>query len=596
MATLSVAIVGVAVGTLAGQTGVLSAVQHRWDDSLQPALSPRTDVVVVAIDRATLQSSGESWPWPRQRLAQLLDRIASGQPKVVALDLLLADPREGDDPLTAALAREPTVLASALTLQLRKHRDPLITAEVPPVESLASVAAAVGHTNVLASDAGIVRHIAIVATTDRGVLRPSLALAAVAVADGASTVVTARRTGVQVGGRLVPSVDGRLEIAFSDGLTPETAVSAKDLLSGAVDPATLSGKIVVVGVTEPTLGDLHATPVDRHGTTSGVFVLANAINTIATAGYLRDAPSASQWSLLCLAVVVTSVAVGRRWLLAGLVSGAAVVAGVLLFTSWRFARAGEHWDVVGPAAGVTAAVLAGASWRYATEVRHRRRAWRLFASYVPPAAVAELEDPAALRRAVDGSRTEATVLFCDLRGFTSIAAATEPAKVRQLLDEYYTTAVDEIHRHQGTVVQFVGDEVFAVWGVPVADGEHSRHAVECAIALQRAQRALGSRLAARGLPEIEYGIGVHTGEVVSAHVGTEERRQYAVVGDVVNVSSRLCSSAAAGELLASVAVVDHLPEALASLFGPLRSIRVKGIDSPVGVRSAVPGSPMQPMP
>ena len=579
---------GLGVGSVVTATDALSALQLRWEDSLQPGLDERTDVVVVAIDRASISAFGDGWPWPRDRQAALIEAIGAGNPRAIAIDIVFADPRDGDDQLAQVLSEVPVVIASAYTLEVNGETAPLITEEVLPLDQLAVAATAVGHTNVIASEGGVVRRVALVAATDRGVLRPSLALATVAVADGASAVVTEQDGGVQVGNRFVPTEAGALELNFSPGLDRGDFISAQQVLADGFDPSVFEGKVVVLGVTEPTLGDLHPIPPDRSGNTPGVFVIANSINTVLTAGYVSDAPGSGQLLLTLLAVLVVALVVARLRLAFAPVVVVFALAAVAVFESWRFTATGQQWNVVGPVAGVLTTAALGAAWRYTTEVRHRRRAWNLFASYVSPTVVSQLEDGPTLQRAVAGVRVPVTLLFCDLRGFTPMASTLDPSDVRAVLDHYYASTVAEIHRHGGTVVQFVGDEVFAAWGAPVPDDDQTTRAIDCALNIQRLNPSLNATLAAAGLPPVAYGIGVHCGPVVSAHVGTSDRRQYAVVGNTVNVGSRLCSQALAGEVVASNDVVQQLPEHLRAELGAEERVTVKGVAEPLAIRRATP--------
>lgn len=592
LAAAAITCLGLCTGMVVRSSGALSAIQLRWEDALQPGLDEHTDVVVVAIDRHSIAAFGDGWPWPRARQAELIDAIQAGGPSVIAIDMVFTDPRADDDVLAASLAAAPVVISSALSLDVDGVHAPTVTDQVLPVDELAAAADAVGHTNVIASEGGVVRRTALVAATERGVLRPSLALAAIAVADGADAVVTEQKGGVQVGQRFVPVHAGMLELNFSPALGKHDSIPADQVLAEGFDPSVFAGKIVVVGVTEPTLGDLHSVPPDRSGTTPGVFVIANTINTIQTAGYISE-PSTTGQNLLILAVVLVvglAVARIRLWLASFVVLCG--LAGVGLFASWRFFAAGEQWDVVGPVSGALIATAAGAIWRYTTEVRHRRRAWHLFASYVSPSVVSQLADGPTLQRAVDGIRVPVTLLFCDLRGFTPMAATLDPADVRAVLEHYYASTVAEIHRLGGTVVQFVGDEVFAVWGAPLADEHQAQRAVECALNLQRLVPTLHQSLRDAGLPPVSYGVGVHCGPVVSAHVGTVERRQYSVVGNAVNVGSRLCSQALAGEVVASDDVAQLLPDDLRTQLGEIELVTVKGVAEPLAVRRACPLSPV----
>ena len=571
----------IALGVAGLVTDRLDGIQTRWEDRLQPGLSDDADpaVVVVAIDRATIATLGTGWPVPREVHAALIRTIAEGDPAVIAYDVLFAEPREGDEALAEAMSAAPVVLASALTLRTGDGASVAVD-RVAPAPELAAAAAAVGHANVtLAADTGVVRSMPVYAVDERGVPIPSLALAAVAVADGNAAASVERPAGVQVGDRLVPAPDGELTINWSArlGVGAQEEVVAVDLLNGAVDPGVFRDRIVIVGVTEPTLGDQHLVPTDRSGSTPGLSVLANAANTIATDSYLSRP---SRWSEIALVVVVgalAGLAFGlRRLTIAGLVV-LVLVGGTLWFETWRFHAAGERWNVVWPV--VTAALVAGSSsgWRYLDEIRHRRRAWSLVATYVPASVVEELADPTRLDDAVSSRRSTVTVLFCDLRGFTPIAARLDPDDVRRLLDRYYDYAVGIIHDHGGTVMQFVGDEVFAVFGAPIDHDDAPASALRCAAALQDDIGALHDALDENGLPRVEFGIGVHRGPVTTAHVGTIDRRQYSAIGDTVNVGSRLCGVAGAGELVVSAIAAQHLGSACSSRLEPAEDVELKGV-------------------
>lgn len=573
------------VGVAGLTTHRLDGVQTRWEDQLQPGVDASDDpeIVVVGFDRSTLAALGTGWPVARDVHAALIDAIGDSSPAVIVYDVLLAAERPGDDALATALAAHPTVIASALTLR-RSDGPPRADDAVRPTTRLATAAAAIGHANVsLAADTGVVRSLPVLAVDERGIPIPSLALAAVAVADGASTVPVVRPDGVQVGERLVPVDDGELAINWSDGLAARDVIPAIDVLDGTVDRERFADAIVLVGVTEPTLGDQHLVPVDRSGATAGVLVMANAVNTMVTSAYLEEVAVAPQVAVL-IAVGVLVAGMFARWRISLAVSLAlATVAAVVAFTSWRFHAAGERWNVVWP---VVTAALVGvgvSAWRYVAEIRHRRRAWSLFATYVPASVVDELADATQLRRAAAGARSVVSVLFCDLRGFTPIAAGLDPDDVRRLLDHYYDYVVTIVHDHGGTVMQFVGDEVFAIFGAPIDSAEAAGAALACAAELQDRVGALDEVLASDGLPPVRFGIGLHRGSVTTAHVGTRDRRQYSAIGDAVNVGSRLCGAAGAGEIVASAAATaDGVPLTVAGL-APAEPIALKGVAEPVRI-------------
>ena len=488
----------------------------------------------------------------REVQAELLAAIGDGDPSVVLYDVLMDQSREGDDALIEAMRTTPTVLPTALTLTVGNDGPPEIVDAVATAAPLAAASAGLGHVNISnAGDTGVVRTLPLYAIDGRGIARPSIALTAVSVVDGASGPLIERPGGVQIGTRFVPLDDAEMRINWSESLTQGDVIPAIDVLRGSVDADEFRDRVVVVGVTEPTLGDQHLVPTDRSGNTSGVVVLANATNTILSNGYLERPSTASQLGLIIAAALLTTTIFALVRLVLALLVALAEVAAVVLFASWRFHVNGTLWNVVWPVLAIVLAAAAGTVWDYFVESRHRRRAWRLFSTYVPADVVRELEDPARLRAAVSGVRCDVTVVFCDLRNFTALSGTLPPARVRDLLDTYYEYSVAIIQRHRGTVMQFVGDEVFAVFGAPVADETAGDEAVRCALAMQAEIATLDDRLTTADLPPARFGIGVHRGPVVAAHVGTENRRQYAVVGENVNIGGRLCECAGPGEIVLS---------------------------------------------
>jgi adenylate cyclase len=591
VATTAIGVVVAAVCAWGFAADRLSSVQNRWEDRLQPGLAASDDVVIVGIDRTSVGAVG-TWPWPRAVQAELLAAIGEGNPTVVLYDVLMEESREGDDALVDAMRTTPTVLPTTLTLDVQNSGPPRIIDALEPAPPLADAAAGVGHANITkADDSGVVRALPLYVLDARGTAQPSIVLSAVEVADGASGPLTERPGGVQVGNRFVPLDDAELRINWSDTLTQDDVIPAIDVLEGRVGADTFRDRVVVVGITEPTMGDQHLVPVDHSGNTSGVVVLANATNTILSNGYLDRPSTASQLGLIIAAALLTATMFALLRVVLALLAAAAEVAAVVLFASWSFSSDGAIWNVVWPVLAIVLAATAGTVWQYLIESRHRRRAWRLFSTYVPAEVVRELEDPARLRAAVSGVRCDVTVVFADLRGFTALSGTLPPVRVRELLDAYYEYSVAIIQRHRGTVMQFVGDEVFAVFGAPVAQETAADEALRCALALQGEIATLDDRLTGAGLPQARFGIGVHRGPVVAAHVGTENRRQYAVVGENVNIGGRLCESAGPGEIVVSQQAWTPIAPELQRRFVAEDPIDLKGVRVPVSVYRAVQASP-----
>jgi len=198
--------------------------------------------------------------------------------------------------------------------------------------------------------------------------------------------------------------------------------------------------------------------------------------------------------------------------------------------------------------------------KYFTETRHRQRVSKLFAQYVPEAVAQQLVDEGRVEQAAEGERLDVSLFFCDLRGFTAMSAALTPQQVRAMLNEFYDALTDITLEMSGTVLKFVGDEVFAVFGAPLPVENHPQVALECALEIQRIAPVLTQKLADMGIPPAHFGIGMNSGEVVAAHVGGGKRRQYDIVGDTVNIGSRMCGQAGKGDIVMPIAMYRLLSD------------------------------------
>jgi adenylate cyclase len=367
-----------------------------------------------------------------------------------------------------------------------------------------------------------------------------------------------------------------LTLSYSDALIDRSSViSAIDVLQGRVGADAFRGKVVFVGTTDPTLGDSHLVPPNKRDGVPGVVVHAAALNTMLTGAYLRTESSSSTVMTVAIVALLAGLLLLHVRLLIGLALVVVEVTAFAVLVLYRFQH-GVIIDPVYPMAAIIGATVGALVVRYFTEVRQRRRVNALFARYVPATVAQQLVDNDLFDDVVNGVRHDITVFFCDLRGFTPIAATLEPAEVRMLLDAYYEHVCSRILEREGTIMQFVGDEVFAVFGAPVARSDHATAALECALSVQRDRPRLDDDLGARGLPPVRFGIGLNSGEVVAAHVGPVHRRQYSVVGDTVNVGSRLCGQAAADQVVAATALLDRLDEKRSD-YDDLGRLELKGV-------------------
>ena len=401
---------------------------------------------------------------------------------------------------------------------------------------------------------GVVRTVPLVVEEEDGNLMPALSFEALRAYFGDTDPISYRPDGVQVAGRFVPT-EGRHQLRLNwssdlEHVDSDGVVSAADLLRRDVDPARFEDKIVFIGATTPIAGDTKLVPVDKTNTFPGVMIHANAVNTILTASYLE--PVSNSETVLWCAIVAFFAALGLLFLPEmGKLPVALSVLATFALALFVTTLIGVAYLVIGfvefdqgnvldfvfpPFIALPFAFLAAFGVRLFTESRKRWRVSALFAQYVPEAVAKELEESGALDEHVEGERLDVGLFFCDLRGFTSLSSKLEPSQVRAMLNRFYDLLTEIIHTHGGTVLKFVGDEVFAVFGAPLPLENNAQATFDCAIEIQQRAHELDRDLADLEIPPVQFGIGMNAGFVVAAHVGGGRRRQYDIVGDTVNLA------------------------------------------------------------
>jgi adenylate cyclase len=315
-------------------------------------------------------------------------------------------------------------------------------------------------------------------------------------------------------------------------------VSASDVLADRVPRSQLQGRIVLVGTTAPGLLDLRSTPVGR--AYPGVEIHANLISGMLD-GTIKHAPgytNAAQVMALLLAggLMIFFFPWRSPWraTIASVLLLATVIAGD--FALWQYA----NWVLPLAASALLIIGLFGLnmSLGYFVESRAKRQFADLFGQYVPPELVQEMSrQPESY--SMQGRRAELTVLFSDVRGFTTISEALEPEQLAELMNDYLDTMTAVIRAQRGTLDKYIGDAIMAFWGAPVADARHAQNAVLASLRMQAALPELNRRFGERGWAVIEIGIGVNTGPMTVGDMGSAVRKAYTVMGDAVNLGARL---------------------------------------------------------
>jgi adenylate cyclase len=322
--------------------------------------------------------------------------------------------------------------------------------------------------------------------------------------------------------------------SFFDVLLSEDKVDSGE--KPPINPSVFRDKVVFVGTSAAGLADIWESPFGGAGM-PGVQLHAALADDILSGRFMSRASGRSD--------VAWTIAVGVS---AGTIATVLpVVWGVPLalvlttaFVAWATNEIGHGWWIalVAPSAAAALATFGGLAWQYFVEGREKRRVTRLFGRYVSKDVFDHLmADPAMAR--LGGERRDMTVLFSDIRGFTSASERHDAEAIVQQLNEYFTAMVQVLFRHQGTLDKFVGDMVMGLFGAPVSDTEHADHAVDAAIDMMRTLDELNVRWARDGRPRLDIGIGINSGEMIVGNIGSHEIMSYTVIGDAVNLGARL---------------------------------------------------------
>lgn len=614
-ATLTVLTIGAAVSLFALAPPLLEEIELNWVDlrfRARGPLAPGPAVVLAAIDEKSLAAEGR-WPWPRARIAALVEALSRDGASVIGFDVLfseseddgrlaligeieraldtsrIADPqlrgilRKGrvaadqDRLLASALedSQAPVVLGyffhmseqgvgfridrSEIERRLESiadsrypmvYKDPQAKAE-PFIKAYApqanlplftGKAASSGFFSVTSDDDGVVRWMPLVIQGGDDFFPPLALLSAWHYLGKPQLAVRVGRygiDGVQLGERLIPTDEtGRLFINYRGAGQTFATYSISDILSGKLPAGSFKDKIVVVGATAIGIGDIRTTPFGP--VFPGPEVHANAIDNLLAGDFIERPRWAKVFDLLAIVVLglLVGLVVPRASALFGLLFTGSLFAAYVLGAHWLFVTQRIGVNLVYPvfAMGFTYTMLT--VYRFLIEERERRRIKGAFQHYVAPDVVdIMLRDPAGVR--LGGEEKVLTALLSDMEGFTNFSENHTPNEVIAVLSEYYAQMTEEVFAVRGTLVEYVGDEMFALYGAPVTQSDHAMRACLSALAMRERREALSDAWEKIGRPRIKARTGINSGNMLVGNIGSKYRFHYGAMGDAVNLASRL---------------------------------------------------------
>lgn len=575
---LSVGVAAALFVLLLRGTGLLDLWELRSQDlrtgwTLRASEEPvRPDVLIVSITEdcldAVYKQNKVTFPWDWDFHALILDACREGKAASVAVDLLLREDREGADVLAKSLKagvptwfmaafwnkgkdrrREPDAEEEALLRRFAVDLDNDGSLALPdffgtvdlPSATLAEGMAGICTVSTQRDKDGLIRRYHLL-VAHRGRVYPSFALAALLSREKAR-VVRVRHRVLQVGGVRIPvEKDGSIVLRwYPDGRSFPYLKASRVLhrMSGGdpsvFDPAGLAGKAVIYGTSAAGLTDMRVTPVTD--VMPGPEIHATALANVLNGEGLLSVPA---WiSVLAVVVAALAVALAVRHASAGVgtalaAASLAAVAGLSVGTF----KAGRVMELVPPLLAVVLAYAGTSALNYLYEGRQRQRIKRDFQKYMSPKVVEKiLKNPDAL--SLEGERKVLTIFFMDFAGFTSMSEKLDPGELVKLISEYHNEAAEEIFAVEGTIDKYVGDMIMAFWNDPIDQEDHALRACRASVAAQKRLVKMAAKMKERGLPEMSARIGVNTGFATVGNMGAKGQVNYTVIGDEVNLASRL---------------------------------------------------------
>lgn len=580
-----------------------------------------SDIVIVVVDQKSLDyyENLESipWPWPRGLYEAIVDFANMGGAKAIIFDILFTERsgygyeddeyfidvvrKAGDVYMPMFMSRKERPMRPELIEYLISERALDVKDEskiawesyrsiVLPLDGLVMSARGLGNVMMAPDADGIYRHASLLSKYE-GKFFPSLPLAVAKDILGVKKLSIDGSNRLILDGLLVPlEEDGSMLIKYYGGTVTYKYYSIASLIQSfarlqegtppIIAPEEFKDKIVLVGLTAPGLYDLKPTPFSS--VYPGVEIHATVINNILQGDFLTRISAGGLFLLIFTINILCGVTISyfvRLKQSIPIVCGCIIFPLIIALMSFR----NDLWfDLVTPELGALLTVAAAAIVSYSTEGRQRRFIKNAFKHYLSPQVIDELmKNPERLR--LGGEKRKLTVFFSDIAGFTSLSEKLSPEELSELLCEYLTRMTDIILGHQGTLDKYEGDAIMAFWGAPIAQSDHAYRACVAALECQVTLETLRREFSDRGWPRLYVRIGINSGEMVVGNMGSKERFDYTVLGDDVNLGSRL--EGANKEFGTSIMISESTYQLAKNGIEvrELDMIRVKGKEAPVRV-------------
>ena len=541
---------------------------------------PTTGQVIIAtVDEKSLSEIGR-WPWSRSMTAKLVDSLKEYGAKAVGFDIVFAEPEQSTGPSADAILAKSVKSAKNVSLGYFFHTSMkdveflteeyinasgsliggsmysmvrekghegdynLITAyaPVPSIKAIAESGENCGYFNAFPDPDGVIRWSPLVIKFQDNFYYSLPIALLMKYLDYPMIVLNLAEfgvDGVMLGDLRIPTDEiGRLLINYLGPAKTFPHYSISDIIAGRLSPELIKGKIVIVGATATGIYDLRVTPFSP--VYPGVELHATVVENILQGNFLEQ----SAWTTfidICGIIffgMIIGIAIPRLKALQGILLVMVLLGGFVAGNTLIFAKYNTWLNMVYPVLTMMTIYLVITVYRYFTEEREKKKIRGAFQYYLTASVINELlKDPTKLK--LGGDKKDLTVMFSDIRGFTTISEKLTPEELVHLLNEYLTAMTDIVFKYEGLLDKYIGDAIMAVFGAPVDQPDHAMRSCRTALEMMATLKGLQQKWAAEGRPFVDIGVGINSGDMVVGNMGSNMRFDYTVMGDNVNLSSRL---------------------------------------------------------
>lgn len=597
------AFLGLAVGfvlTLFMLLGLLPQPEAQLKDIYLESYAPSGIITIVEVNDESLERYGRWDSWPRARHAELVDRLHEAGARVIVFDFVFDTETADDDRLAAAITQAGNVVQPVLGVGDAFHEEPgelRYEQRILPQNELLAAAAAAGHTNILHDSDGYVRRLPTLITVNEEQY-PSVVLAALQVYWGTTGEPALNRPikgWLNFLGRQIPVEEsGAMSIYYAGSpAQPEnhtySMVSYQNVLDGAAAPALLRDKIVLVGITATAEPDRYLTPVSQGRPMYGIEILANALETIWSRRFIRQASSLTNVLLIIgLSVLTGLITVQPR---AGILRVLTVGVVYFLAATWFFDLTGIALSLFYPLFAIFLSFSLVATYRFSLAARRHREMVDLFAARVNP-ATAEATIHAVQKGEVDLSGREQIVsaLLVQVQGHSQYVEQLGVEELIQVVHRLREFVVAAAFQHDGTVIDGRSDQVLVLFNTPLPQSDHARRALQTAFTIKAELQKYEQTLAPdHPQHQMRVSYGIYTGNAIVGYTGSASRYIYTALGEAINIVASLVNTTAPGHIVIGKPTYEKVNDLVIAV--SLEPILVSGISDPIPIYLVRPAPP-----